>query len=128
MRLPLRDGGSEGVAADHVVRSPKDRVTLAGPGLDVDGVYAALEFAGQFDTCSRESLDIANCAPDGKIDLSDILAVLDSLQGVDPCRDNRFDQSCTPSLARVAFVVQELVRTADPTPCARCGESRSRNR
>ncbi len=59
-----------------------------GRGLDVDGVYAALGFAGQFDTYNRESLDIANCAPDGKIDLSDILAVLDSLQGVDPCCGN----------------------------------------
>jgi len=50
------------------------------------GAVALLDgFAGQFTNCPSESVDIAQCAADGTIDRSDILAVLDAFAGDDPC-------------------------------------------
>ena len=76
-------GYGESLPRDYVTGESRDGV------VDMFDILCVLDgFSGQFETCSLESLDIADCTPDDEINLSDILAVLDGFQGVDPCCGN----------------------------------------
>lgn len=54
--------------------------------IDLSDVLCVLDgFAGIFERCAFDDLDMAGCAADGLINLSDILAVLDAFHGVNNC-------------------------------------------
>lgn len=42
-------------------------------------------FGGMFVNCSFQDVDLSPCTPDGDIDLSDLLAVINAVDGVDDC-------------------------------------------
>lgn len=58
--------------------------------VDLSDILCVLDgFAGGFERCTFNDVDIADCQRDGIIDLRDILAVLDAFEGVAACCANR---------------------------------------